>query len=85
MGKIFGIFLIVFAIWVGMTIYSEGMERAFGGLLVRFVPATAEARIGETRAPLERVRDRANAARDRGLDRIDRQLSPSGHEQEDDW
>ena len=85
MGKIFGILLIVSAIWVGMTIYTEGTERAFGGLLARFVPATAEAQIGETRAPLERVRDRANAARDRQLDRINRGLSPPGHEQEDDW
>jgi len=31
MGKIFGILLIVAGIWVGLTIFSEGTDRAFGG------------------------------------------------------
>lgn len=83
MGKILGILLIVFAIWVGLTVYTEGTERAFGGFLARFAPASAEGPVGDTRAPLERVRDRANAARDRQLDRINRQVSPSGHAAED--
>lgn len=32
MGKIFGILLIVVAIWVGLTIFNEGTHAAFGGL-----------------------------------------------------
>jgi hypothetical protein len=32
MGKIFGILLIVLAIWVGLTIFNEGTDSAFGGL-----------------------------------------------------
>jgi hypothetical protein len=33
MGKFFGIVLILAAIYVGFTIYSEGTENAFGGIL----------------------------------------------------
>lgn len=33
MGKIFGILLIVVGIWVGLTIFNEGTDAAFGGLL----------------------------------------------------
>jgi len=32
MGKSFGILLIVVAIWVGLTIFNEGTDAAFGGL-----------------------------------------------------
>jgi hypothetical protein len=33
MGKVFGILLVLAAIWVGVTIYNEGTENAFGGIL----------------------------------------------------
>ncbi len=77
MGKVFAILLIVFAVWIGLSIFTEGTDRAFGGLLSRFVPALAESQARDTRAPLERVRERAEAARDLQLDRIERQLSHS--------
>lgn len=32
MSKIFGVLLIVVAIWVGLTIFNEGTDAAFGGL-----------------------------------------------------
>ena len=32
MGKVFGILLIVVAVWVGLTIFNEGTDAAFGGL-----------------------------------------------------
>jgi hypothetical protein len=32
MGKLFAILLIVGAIWVGMEIYNEGTDKAFGGI-----------------------------------------------------
>jgi hypothetical protein len=32
MGKIFGILLIVVGIWVGLTIFNEGTDAAFGGI-----------------------------------------------------
>jgi hypothetical protein len=31
MGRLFGIVLVLGAIYVGMTIYAEGIENAFGG------------------------------------------------------
>ncbi len=75
MAKLFGILLIVFAIWVGLSIYTEGTDRAFGGLLTRFAPAAAEGQIRNTRPPLERIREKAQAAHDQQIDRIERQLS----------
>ena len=75
MGKVFGILLMVFAIWVGLTLYTEGTDRAFGGLLSHIAPASAA---GPAQPPLERIRERAEAARDLGVDRIERQLSRSG-------
>ena len=32
MGKVFGILLIVVAVWVGLTLFNEGTDAAFGGL-----------------------------------------------------
>jgi len=75
MGKVFGILLVVVAIWVGMTVFTEGTERAFGGLLSRFAPATSPRELRDGRAPLERVREKAEAAREMQLGRIERQLS----------
>ncbi len=77
MGKVFAILLIVFAVWIGLSIFTEGTDRAFGGLLSRFAPVPAASQARDTRAPLERVRERAEAARTQQLDRIERQLSHS--------
>ncbi|HVP29692.1 MAG TPA: hypothetical protein VMW35_11090 [Myxococcota bacterium] len=35
MGKIFGFLLIVIAVYVGLTVYDQGVDRAFGGLFAR--------------------------------------------------
>ena len=32
MGKLFGLFLIVLGVWVGIEIYDKGMDGAFGGV-----------------------------------------------------
>lgn len=37
MAKIFGILVIVIGIWVGLTIFNEGTEAAFGGLFASSV------------------------------------------------
>ena len=36
MGRLFGILVIVGAVWVGMEIYNEGMANAFGGTFAWF-------------------------------------------------
>lgn len=74
MGKLFGILLIVFAIWVGMSIYTEGTDRAFGGILGRFAPAPAEGEVRDARPSLERIREKVQSARHEQLERIERQL-----------
>ena len=80
MGKLFGILLIVFAIWVGMSIYTEGTDRAFGGILARFAPAPAEGELHDTRPSLERIREKVQSARHEQLDRIERQLRQEAYE-----
>lgn len=32
MGKVFGILLIVVALWIGLTLFTEGTDAAFGGI-----------------------------------------------------
>jgi hypothetical protein len=38
MGRIFGIVLVLIAIYVGMTVYTEGIENAFGGAFAPLEP-----------------------------------------------
>jgi hypothetical protein len=46
MGKAFGLILMLAALYVGMTIYAEGLESAFGGAFAPIEPAN------EREAPL---------------------------------
>jgi hypothetical protein len=38
MGRAFGLVLILIAMYVGMTLYTEGMENAFGGVFAPIRP-----------------------------------------------
>ncbi len=38
MGRLFGIVLILFGLWVGIEVYNEGTQNAFGGLFAFFEP-----------------------------------------------
>jgi hypothetical protein len=42
-GKAFGIAVMVFAIWAGIEVYTEGMSGAFGGIFQKFGVAEAPA------------------------------------------
>ncbi len=42
MGKVFGILVIVLAIWAGLEVYTEGTRHAFGGAFA-FLAAEPEA------------------------------------------
>jgi hypothetical protein len=57
-------------IWVGVELYTEGSDRAFGGVLSGFGPGTSS----RTTTPLERIQGAAAGSRDRQLGRIERQL-----------
>ena len=69
MGKIYGILLIVVGVWVGMAIFTEGIDNAFGGLFSRLAPST-EAR--DPRPPMQRIRERVQGVHDARAERIDR-------------
>jgi hypothetical protein len=72
MQKVFGMALVVGLIWVGLEIYVEGMERAFGGALVRFGVVAPSAPEGSS-SPLDRIRARAIDAREQQMERIERE------------
>ena len=54
MGKNFGILVIVVALWVGLTIFTEGTDAAFGGL---FAGSEKEVADGSGRALPRRVEE----------------------------
>ena len=58
--------------WIGVEIYTQGTAGAFGGALARLGPGSASA--PHAMSTLERVQRSASGARDRQLDRIERQL-----------
>jgi hypothetical protein len=55
MGKVFGILLIVVVVWVGLTIFNEGTDAAFGGL---FAGSGREVADGSGRPLPRRVEER---------------------------
>jgi len=72
MGKVFALLLIAVGVYVGLTVYDEGVDRAFGGLFARSSASTTQAAV-----PLER--DDPGAA-DRAADaRIARESSPGSY------
>jgi hypothetical protein len=58
MGKVFGILVIVVGVWVGLTVFTEGTDSAFGGLFAGSDEEMADDR-GQplTRQVEEQVRD----------------------------
>ena len=73
MQRIIGLALLVVAIWVGITIYTEGTSNAFGGLLARFGSTPGH----DASSVLKRVEAGTAQARDRQLRRVERQLDDS--------
>ena len=61
---------LVACVWVGVEVYTQGMDGAFGGALAGL------GRGGRSHAEstLERIRESATGARDLQLDRIERQV-----------
>jgi hypothetical protein len=39
MGKLFGLVMLLAALYIGMTLYTQGMESAFGGVFAPIEPA----------------------------------------------
>ena len=69
MGKAFGIVLIVVGLWVGLEIYTEGTQRAFGGLFTRLGLEQPAAEPESARAPLDALRESVSQDRDLAMER----------------
>ena len=68
--RLFSFLLLVACLWVGIEIYTQGTERAFGGALSRLGTSGDE----HVESTFERVRRSASGARDRRVGRMERQL-----------
>lgn len=76
MQKVFGILLIVLAVWVGLEVFTKGMDGAFGGLLASHTHAQAGVEAGGSLP--NRVRDRVDGAMRYSEERTDRQTESEG-------
>ena len=70
MGKLFGIILLVLGIWLGVEVFTEGVDGAFGGI---FASGSAD-EAPPTRSTSERAADSVRRAYSESVDRVDRQL-----------
>jgi hypothetical protein len=80
MQKIFGVLFILLATWIAIEVYTEGTDRAFGGLFASHsrTPATAQAS-----GPLtDRARDRVTSAIRTREERTLQQTDPDAHSAE---
>ena len=76
MGKVFGLLMLVVSMWVGLEIYTEGFDHAFGGKLAFMSSGEEAPEAGQSMT--RRVGERAEAAAERGVDRLERQLGDLG-------
>jgi hypothetical protein len=74
MAKIFGILLVVVGIWLGLEVYQNGMQGAFGGALASLGDSPDEQAVRDPRslpqragAAAERAHAEAEARRNRML------------------
>jgi len=72
MGKAFGILLIVLGIWVGLELYTEGTQNAFGGLFVKLGVEEPPPKAQPAKRPLDAIRDHVSEDVDQGYERRER-------------
>ena len=72
MGRIFGIVVIVLAIWVGLEIYQNGTGGAFGGLFAR--TGVAEESTGERQSTGQQAGSAVQQAHQDADDRREKML-----------
>lgn len=78
MGKAFGLVLMVAALWVGLEIYTEGMQSAFGGVFAKTGLVEEATPAAPAQRPTEAIRERVTghmelgeSRREEALDRIE--------------
>ena len=73
MGRIAVIGLMVLGIWVGLTVYNEGVDRAFGGIFAGFADSPAR-EAPDHRSTPNRAGDAFQRAFDKSESRVDAML-----------
>jgi len=68
--RLVGIIFLVLGIWIGVEVYTEGIDGAFGGIL------GSGTEVSEARSTPERARDAFQRAYDQSEERVNRQLDP---------
>jgi hypothetical protein len=74
MGKLFGILLVVVGIWLGLEVYLNGMQGAFGGALASLGNSADEQAIRDPRSLPQRAGDAVERAHAEAEARLDRML-----------
>ena len=74
MGKIMSLAMLVTALWVGMEIYQEGVDGAFGGTFAALGDSDGEEAPRDGRSIPRRAGDKAQAAHDEASARRTRML-----------
>ncbi len=77
--RILSFLFLVACVWVGIEIHTQGTDRAFGGALAGLGLGGSS----PAESTLARVRGSATGARDRQLERIERQLGEGSVELQD--
>ena len=71
MGRMFGLLTIVLGAWVSLTLYQEGLDNAFGGLL----SGAATPGVENSQPITRRIGQAAEAAHRSHEERMNRQLA----------
>ena len=74
MGKIFGILLVVAGIWLGLEVYQNGIQGAFGGALAGLGGSAEEQATRESRSLPRRAGDAVERAHAESEARLNRML-----------
>lgn len=75
MGRIAGILFMVLGIWVGMEIFTQGMDGAFGGIFARWSYADVDAAtLPADRSRAQRIGARVRESFDQGARRTEEPL-----------
>ena len=74
MAKVFGLLLIVLGAWVGLELYSEGPNRAFGGAFASILGSESSGAEEEQLSTPQRAGSAVDRAHRENEERFDRML-----------
>lgn len=74
MAKIFGILLVVVGLWLGLEVYQNGIQGAFGGALASLDGSADEQAVRDSRSVPQRAGDAVERAHAEAEARLHRML-----------